>query len=256
MRYNAVLLASFLFVAVCFMTVSVQPVQAAGDVRIVTHSSFYTSLNTLYIVGEVENTGDMATEFTKVNATFYDAEDQIIDTRIGYATLDVLLPGRKSPFYVMLFEDDMSLAVDDYSLTVSWKDREAGKEEGLEILSFSDHMDDWDFLHVTGEIRNTGSTTATDVKVHATFYDSEGTVVGRNEESAEPTTLSPDQTGTFDIQLIYAHQIEKVASYSLTAESEEYALVPEFPVWTTMVTALAFVALTMLVYKKKLQTRK
>ena len=68
--------------------------------------------------------------------------------------------------------------------------------------------------------------------------------------------MSPDQIGTFDIALIYPELVEKVASYSLTAESENYALVPEFPVWPTMLIALAFVALAMLVYKKKLQTQK
>lgn len=256
MRYNAVLIASCLLVVVCLMTVSVQPVQAASEVTIISHSSFYTSNDTLYIIGEVENTGDVATEFTKVNATLYDADDQVIDTKVGYATLDILLPGRKSPFYIMMFEDDGSLDVDDYSLTISWDDYEEGKEEGLEIISSDDHIDALDFLHVTGEVKNIGSETATEVIVCATFYDSEGTVVGRDTQDVEPTTLSPDQTGTFDITLIYPEQIEQVASYSLAAEAENYALVPEFPVWTTMVFALAVVALTVLVYRKKLQTRK
>lgn len=256
MRYNAALIASCLLVAVCVMSVSVQPVQAASEVTIVSHSSFYTINNTLYIVGEVENSGNVATEFTKVNATFYDAEDHVVDTKVGYATLDVLLPGRKSPFYVMMDENDGALDVDDYSLTISWDDYEEGKELGLEIVSFDDHTDVSDYLHVTGEVKNIGNETATEVIVCGTFYDSEGTVVGRNTVDAEPKVLSPDQTGTFDVTLIYPEQIDKVASYSLSAESENYALVPEFPVWTSMVIALAIVALAAVVYKKKLQTRK
>jgi len=253
MKRNIVSIAVCL-VIVSFMAFSVQPVQAASNVTIVSHSSFYTSSNILYIVGEVENTGDVATEFTKVNATFYDSEDEVIDTKIGYATLDILLPGRKSPFYIMLLEDDGSLNVDDYSLTVAWDDNEEGKEQGLEILSSSDHTDAGDYLHVTGEIKNIGSTTANDVIVYATFYDSTGTVIARDSENVEPENLSPDQTGTFDITLIYAEQIAQVASYSLTAESTEYALIPEFPTWTPLAIALTFIAIATIVYKKKLQT--
>jgi hypothetical protein len=238
------------------MAFSVQLVEAAGDVTIVSHSSFYTSLNTLYIVGEVENTGDVSTEFTKVTATLYDSEDAVIDTTVGYATLDILPPGRKSPFYIMILEDDGALDVDHYSLTVSWSDADEEKESVLEILSSSSDTDALDFLHVTGEIKNTGSATANEVMVSATFYDSEGTVVGRDWEYAEPENLSPDQTGTFDVELIYSGQIAKVASYSLTAESQEYSLVPEFPTWASLVAAVAVVALTAIVYKKRLQTRK
>lgn len=255
MRRNAALFASCLLVVVCFMAVSVQPVQAASEVVVISHSSFYSTSDILYIVGEVENTGDVATEFTKVTATFYDAEDQVLDTKVGYATLDILLPGRKSPFYVMMFEDDGSLDVDDYSLTVSWDDYEEGKEIGLEIISSDDQMDAVDWLHVTGEIKNIGTETATEVIVCATFYDSEGTVIGRDTEDVDPTTLSPEGIGTFDITLIYPELIEQVASYSLTAESENYALVPEFPILTTIFAALAIVALTALVYRKKLQTQ-
>lgn len=255
MKRNVVLIAGFLAV-VSLMAFSVQLVQASSDVIIVSHSSFYTSSNLLYIVGEVENTGDVATKFTKVNATYYDSEDQIITTKIGYATLDILPPGRKSPFYVMLLEDDGALDVDDYSLTVSWSDSEEDKELGLEILSSSSNTDALDFLHITGEIKNTGSATANEVYVCATFYDSDGTVVGRNWEYAEPETLSPDQTGTFDVTLIYSEQVAKVASYSLTAESEEYAMVPEFATWASLAVAAALVASAAVVYKKKLQTRK
>ena len=155
----------------------------------------------------------------------------------------------------MMFEDDGSLDVDDYSLTVSWDDYEEGKEIGLEIISSDDQMDAVDWLHVTGEIKNIGTETATEVIVCATFYDSEGTVIGRDTEDVDPTTLSPEGIGTFDITLIYPELIEQVASYSLTAESENYALVPEFPILTTIFAALAIVALTALVYRKKLQTQ-
>ena len=253
MKSNIALIVSIILVVTCFMSVSCQAVQALGDVKIVSHSSFYNSINVLYIVGEVENTGDVATEFTKVNATYYNSENQVITTSVGYSTLDVLIPGRKSPFTIMLFEEDGAFDVQNYTLSISWREHEEGKPLGLEILSSSQHVDALDFLHVTGEVKNTGTATATSVMVCATFYDSTGTVVGRDWEDADPSDLAPNQTGTFDVELIYSQQIAKVASYSLTAESETYALIPEFPTGTPMLVALAIATLAVVVYKKKLK---
>lgn len=254
MKCNIVLVAAVILVVTCFVGVSIPPAQASGDVHILSHSSFVTSLNTLYVVGEVENTGDTATEFTKVNATFYDSGNHVIATGIGYSTLDILLPGRKSPFAVMLLEDDGALDVDHYTLEVLWREHEEGKPLGLEILSSSQNIDALDFLHVTGEIKNTGTTTAGSVMLCATFYDAAGTVVGRTWEDADPTDLAPNQTGTFDVELIYSTQIAKVASYSLSAESEDYALIPEFPMLTTLFAGLVIAALAVVVYKRQLTT--
>ena len=255
MKDKLVMIVSIILVMTCFVGASCQAVQAAGDVQIVSHSSFHNSLNVLYVVGELENTGDVATQFTKVNATFYNSENQVIASRVGYSTLDVLLPGRKSPFTVMLLDEDGALDVNNYTVSVSWSAYEQEKPIGLEILSSADAVDFLDCLHVTGEIKNIGTQDATSVMVVATFYDSTGTVVGRTWENAEPSDLAPNQTGTFDVELIYAEQIEKVATYSLTAESENYAVIPEFPAWTTMLAVLAIASLAAVAYKKKLKTQ-
>ena len=202
------------------------PVYALGDIRVVSHSSFYDSLDALWVVGEVENIGDMATDFTKITATFYDSSNQVIDSDYGYADLDVLLPGRKSPFSILFLESQGSLNVHNYTLSVSWDDQPAGKMEGIEILSSSDYIDGYDHMHVTGEVKNQGTLNANFTKVFVTFYDSTGTVVGTDYDYTEPTHLTPQETATFDVELIYAQQVAKVASYSLTAESTQYAYSP------------------------------
>jgi hypothetical protein len=202
------------------------PVQALGDVRVVSSSSFYDSLDALWVVGEVENIGDMATDFTKVTATFYDSSNQVIDSDYGYADLDVLLPDRKSPFSILFLESQGSLNVHNYTLSVSWDDQPAGKTEGIEILSSSDYIDGSNHMHVTGEVKNQGTLNANFTKVFVTFYDSQGTVVGTDYDYTEPTHLTPQETATYDVELIYAQQVAKVASYSLTAESTQYAYSP------------------------------
>lgn len=204
-------------------------VYAAGNVRIVSHSMFYDALNALWVVGEVENIGDMPTEFTKITATFYNASNEIVAIEDGYTELDVLLPGRKSPFSILLLESEGSLKVYNYSLSVSWDNFPQGKTEALVFLSNSSTIDGMNHMHVMGFIKNTGTLTSRFTKVVATFYDSSGIVVGVEWDYTEPSDIPPNGTATFDVELIHPQQVMKVASYSLTAESSDYALIPELP---------------------------
>ncbi len=233
------------------LALNIQPAKALGDVKILSHSSFYDSLNNLWVVGEVENTGDMATKFTKITATFFDSSNQVIAIKSGYSELDVLLPGRKSPFKILLTEGAGALNVHNYTLNVSWTNYAAGMALGLEILSNSSYIDEFGWMHVTGIIKNRGAIGASYVKVIATFYDSEGIVVGEDFAYAEPSYLSPNQTGTFDIELIYTQQVIKVARYSLTAESHEYALIPEIPSFLILLSFMAATLLTVRAYRRK-----
>ena len=217
------LFALALCVLIAVLSVFSQPVHALGNVRVVSHSSFYDSLNDLLVVGEVENVGDMATRFTKVTATFYNSLNQIVTSDYGYSSLDVLLAGRKSPFTISLLPSQGSLNVYNYTLSVSWTDYPLGKALGLVVLSSSDHIDGYGYKHVTGQIQNQGTTNANFTEAIATFYDSTGKVVGTDWDYTEPLHLTPNQISTFDIELIYTQQVMKVASFSLTAESSAYA---------------------------------
>jgi hypothetical protein len=232
-----------IFLAGCFLASSVQSTKALGDVRLVSHSSFYNTINTLWVVGEVENTGDMATQYVKISAAFYNSTNELVATGYGYTSLDVVLPGRKSPFDILLSESEGSLKVHNYSLTVSWDDYAMGKPIGLEILSNSSYIDAYGYMIVDGEIKNTGNLVANYTEVIATFYDADGTVVGCDFDYTDPTHLAPSQTATFKINLIYTQQVMKVASYSLTAESMQYAIIPEFP---AIITLPLFIVLTLL----------
>ncbi|MGB9740857.1 MAG: FxLYD domain-containing protein, partial [Candidatus Bathyarchaeales archaeon] len=228
--------------ALCSVLQSVRA-EALGNIKILSHSSFYDGLNTLWIVGEVENTGDMATQFTKVTATYYNSSNNVVAVETGYTELDVILPGRKSPFSIMLLQSSGSLQVYNYSLTVSWDNYAAGKPLALQILSNSSRIDEMGYMHVLGEIKNTGSLTARFTKAIATFYDANGTVVGEAWSYTEPSDITSNQTAAFDIELIYTQQVTKVASYSLTAESMDYALIPEYNL--TIIPLIILLSLTL-----------
>jgi len=106
-------------------------------------------------------------------------------------------------------------------------------------------------MHVLGEIKNTGSLTARFTKAIATFYDANGTVVGEASSYTEPSDINSNQTAAFDIELIYTQQVMKVASYTLTAESIDYALIPEYNQTTISLIALLALTLTLIISKRK-----
>jgi hypothetical protein len=90
------------------------------------------------------------------------------------------------------------------------------KEKDAEILSKSTHRDSLDWLHIVGEVENTGMTTLKYVKVIATIYDKDGTVIGTDYTYTQPSTLEPRQTAPFEI--ICTGDVPGSGKYKLTVD--------------------------------------
>lgn len=226
------------------------PVEATTDVSILTHSGYLDSVGYYHVVGEVQNVGDQTVDFVKITATFYDSGDTVIDTEFTFTTISVLLPGRKSPFDVTVIDTTQASKVDHYSLSVTFSATEP-IPLGLEILSNSSYVDGVGYMHVVGEIKNIESGTATYVKVAATFYDETGTVVATAFTFSDPSDIEPGQKAPFEIILIEKSRVTLVDSYSLTAESNQYALIPEFSPFLVFPTFMLATLLTVILLKGK-----
>ena len=69
----------------------------------------------LEVQGEIRNDGTAAQEFVRINATFYDEEDEIVGTDYAYADSDVLEVCQLAPFELSVgFEDDVPIDEIDY----------------------------------------------------------------------------------------------------------------------------------------------
>jgi hypothetical protein len=229
MQMYAKLMLAVVLISANALIVYVPSANAAGNISIVSYSHYYDSLNDLWVVGELTNRGNVPTRFSKVNAIFYNASREVVSVQFGYSDLDVLLPNRKSPFSILLLESEGSLKVYNYTLTVSWDDYPSGMPIGLEILSNYTSIDTYGWMHVTGEIKNTGTTMSNYTQVFATFYDANGTVVATEFTYVDPDPLMPSQTTAFELILTDTDQVQKVANYRLTAESWQYEVKYEFP---------------------------
>ena len=103
-------------------------------------------------------------------------------------------------------------------------------------------------MHVVGEIKNIGTGTANYVKVIATFYDEAGKVVAAEFTFSDPSDIEPGQKAPFEI-LLSDERASYVAFYELTAESTQYAIVPEFHSVIALL-LLTIISITVLVRRR------
>jgi len=209
------------------LLVDIQSYSTTAQANILTHSGWIDSIGYYHISGEAENVGDSALKFVKITATFYDSSESVVATSFTYTSLKVLLPGRKSPFEVLLVYTTQAAKVHHYSLSTEYSIT-SPIPTSLEILSHNSFVDIINYKHVVGEVRNIAGSTATYVKVAVTFYDSAGHVVATSFTFSSPSDIDAGQKAPFEVLLVYTNRVALIDSYSLTVESDQFALVPEF----------------------------
>jgi hypothetical protein len=69
---------------------------------------------------------------------------------------------------------------------------------------------------------------------------------------ANPVDIGVNQNGPFSIWLDYENT-DLINSYVLTAESENYALIPEFNSFLLTILAVSLVSISLLLYKRKIK---
>lgn len=229
-RLLLVLLVTLSF---CWLTI---PKATASNVTILSSSSFVDTICYHHIFGEVQNNGAQPLEFVKVIATYYNNVGTVIATESGYTLVDLVLPGTRSPFQILLSQQ-FAPQVDHYSLEVTYRISSKQKPPGIQILSDSNYMDILGSLHIVGEAKNEQAQNATFINVIVTLYNQTGVVIGCDDSYTDPYDLDPNQTAPFHIIFIYDEVIPNVTRYELTAQSQEYSVIPENMNLATMILA-------------------
>lgn len=94
--------------------------KSKADVSVVSSKQKTSSYGSISIVGEVINNGTGAANFIKVTATFYDANNEVVDTDFTYAgdTANTgLQKDKTAPFEINLLN---KTKFDHYKLDVTW----------------------------------------------------------------------------------------------------------------------------------------
>ena len=85
------------------------PTTIPAGVRILAnHSSYVDSIDTLHIVGEIQNDTANHLRFVKVTANIFDSGGHLLDTDFTYTYLDNLPAGHKTCFHIILLDEPLA----------------------------------------------------------------------------------------------------------------------------------------------------
>jgi len=226
---------ALIIMAVCFG--KVETATASGpNALVINTSSYYDDRGWLTVVGEIQNTGDVALADVTVLIEVRDSQGQtsrLSNTpQLSYSSSGVLEVNERIPFRCqwLLFREwgPYTYAIDGVTYKIA-----EGKPHILAIDMVSEYTDQSGFFHLTGYVENTSPTGfgAFGVRVTATFYGSDGAVVAVGTTTLQDFLSANGGRGFFDVRVddYDRGQIPLIASWSLYASSIEYNMVPEFP---------------------------
>jgi len=218
---------------------------AFGEVFIQNDQQYIGDDDALHIVGEIINNLEVPLNQINVHVTLLDENGHLIVTKETSSLVNIIMPGMKSPFDLVLTDYEVK-KTRSYSLELDYK-VSTPKNQVIDITESELSRDNYNNLMITGTVTNKGDITANTVAVIATLYDKEGNVAVVSRVHPEPDYLRADDSAFFVVSISDKIQATGINDYTLIAESEEYAAVPEFPVGTFVLlvgTLSAYIGIT------------
>ena len=208
---------------------------AFGEVSIINDQKYVGDDGAFHVVGEIQNNLEFPLNQVKVSVTLYDENNNVIATKETRTLVNTINPEMKGPFD-FIFIDMSPEQVKSYSLDLDYSLSEP-KGQVIAVTSSELSRDNFNNLIISGTVENSGEITANTVAVIATLYDKNGNVAAVSRIHPEPDYLGSYEDAFFVVSILDKNQISDVADYTIVAESEEYAAVPEFPIGSLVLLA-------------------
>jgi hypothetical protein len=172
----------------------------------------YTSIGSIYFVGEIRNTGDEPLAKPEVIISLRDRQEQNLRFEAGYPVHDVIAPHVSVPV-VVLFTDPPS----------NWHSFEvyiqAEAATGREFMAYTDliateidmSQDEFGHYILSGTVMNSGDAKAEFVQTVAALYGNDKRIVGVGSAYVEKSTLDPGASSSFAVRVM--NVADKPVSY-------------------------------------------
>ena len=203
---------------------------AYAEVVIQNDQKYIDNDGLLHIVGEIENNTSAPLNQIKISALLIDGDGNEIKKIVGETVSNVVMPETKGAFDILI-KNVRGDSINDYELNLDYT-LAAPKNQVIEISSTELTKDIHNNTVITGILENKGDLTANMIRVVATLYDRDGNVVTVSETYTKPDFLRAGDNSNFIIPFHEKSQSIHAVEYSITAESDEYVAVPEFPLGT------------------------
>ncbi len=201
----------------------IAPAYGASNLQVLNYSSYTNSNGLPVVVGEIVNDGKEPVKSVEVKVSFMDDSGQVIDSGEAVTAAAVIPAGQKSPFMIV-GSVGYSDSITSYELQIMNFARAQNKPVMLQIVSTGEFSDGVSEVSIIGEVSNLGEDAAANTKVHATFYDDSGRVIGYSSTSPEPTTIEPNGKASFGLKI--HERVPVIQSFTLFAESDQYSTLP------------------------------
>ena len=203
----------------------IQP--AFGEIVFQNDQTYIGNDGMLHIVGEVQNNSKSPLNKIKILAILTDENGNEINKFGGEMMSNVLMPGMKGGFDIIANQKDLNENF-SYELDFEYK-LAAPKSQVIDILSSELTRDQLNNVIISGTMENNGEITANMINVIATLYDRDGKVLTVSKAEIQPDFLRAGEESYFLVPIYEKNQSINVVDYTIVAESDEYAAVPEFP---------------------------
>ena len=203
---------------------------AYADVIIENDQKYTDEDGLLHIVGEIKNNSTVPLNQIQISATLIDSNGNKIGEIVNHMISNTIMPGMNAGFDILI-QNVNSEIIDNYEVVFDYNLTNP-KNQVIEITSPTLTKDAYNNTIITGVLENNGDITANMIKVMATLYDRNGNVVTISEIHVKPDFLRAGESSTFLIPFHEKSQSINAIDYSITAESDEFVTVPEFPLGT------------------------
>lgn len=85
----------------------------------------------------------------------------------------------------------------------------------------SSFVDETRIMHVLGEVRNDSGTAVGDVRITASFYDSDGNLLAQYTQAPKIRVINPGSVAPFEMRYIDSATVNQVARYELAATGQD-----------------------------------
>jgi len=232
------------FFIIVFLLAGITP-SVFGEVFIENDQQYIGDDKSLHIVGEITNNLKVPISQVNVLITLLDGDKNPIEVKEVNSLINTIMPGMKGPFELIVTNNEAK-DTKSYSLRLDYE-LSHPKSQSIDITESKLSTDNHNNLMITGVVMNKGDITANTVAIIATLYDIEGKVAAVSKIHPEPDYLGVNDNAFFLITIPDKVQNDLIKDYTLIAESEEYAAVPEFPIGTLVllvITLSAYIGIT------------
>ncbi len=188
----------------------IQP--AFGEIIVQNDQTYVGNDGMLHIVGEIQNNSKAPLNKIKILAVLSDENGNEIDRFDGKMMSNVLMPGMKGGFDIITNQNNLN---DKFSYELDFEyNLAAPKSQVIDIVSSELTRDQLNNVVITGTL------------------DRDGKVLTISKTQVQPDFLRAGEESHFVIPIYEKEQSTSAVDYTIIAESDEFAAVPEFPLGT------------------------